>query len=152
MKNNKKLLLKQLQAKFSNLLQLESLEPPSEGWIKTIRKSLGMTEAQLASRAVVSQPTINSLENSEIDKTIKLASLEKIASALDCRLVYFLIPNEPLEKKIEKQAYKKAKEKIETINHSMNIEAQAVENKDFYIEEYKSNLLKGNWKKLWEEN
>ena len=77
--------------------------PPVRGWIKAIREALGMTTAQLAKRLGVRQPSVVALEQSEARGTIELATLRRVAEALDCTLVYALIPNKPLEATIREQ-------------------------------------------------
>ena len=68
---------------------------PVRGWIKAIREALGMTAEQLAKRLGVKQPSVVALEQSEAKGTIELATLRRVAEALDCTLVYALVPNKP---------------------------------------------------------
>jgi predicted DNA-binding mobile mystery protein A len=70
---------------------------PVRGLIKAIREALGMTTAQLAKRLDVKQPSVVAIEQSEAKGTIELATLRRVAEALDCTLVYALVPNKPLE-------------------------------------------------------
>jgi DNA-binding Xre family transcriptional regulator len=74
--------------------ELSRLIPPRprDGWIAEIRSLLLMTSSQLARRVGVSQSVISNLQKSEREKTITLKSLEKVANALECELVYVLIP------------------------------------------------------------
>src|SRR5258706_10724794 len=73
---------------------------PVRGWVKAIREALGMSTAQLAKRAGVRQPSIVALEQSEAKGTIEIATLRRIAEALDCKLIYALVPNQPLEQTV----------------------------------------------------
>jgi predicted DNA-binding mobile mystery protein A len=70
---------------------------PQKGWIRAVRNALGLTAQQLADRMGVSQPTVQRLESSETRDAIQLSSLRKAAAALDCRLVYALVPREGLD-------------------------------------------------------
>jgi predicted DNA-binding mobile mystery protein A len=66
---------------------------PPQGWIKTIRMALGMTSGVLAQRVGdVSDSAIRKLELAEAEDAITLASLRRVAEALDCELQYALIP------------------------------------------------------------
>jgi len=59
--------------------------------------SLGMSSEQLATRLGIKQPSVVALEQSEAKGTIELATLRARRQALDCMLVYALVPNKPLE-------------------------------------------------------
>jgi predicted DNA-binding mobile mystery protein A len=99
---------------------------PVRGWIKAIREALGMTAAQLAKRLGVTQPSVVALEQSEAKGTIELATLRRVAEALDCTVVYALVPNEPLEQTVRDRARRFARRRLEPIEHSMSLEDQKV--------------------------
>jgi predicted DNA-binding mobile mystery protein A len=116
-----------LDAKINAQTPIGKLTPPSRGWLKAVREALGMTTAQLARRMGISQPGIVMLEQSEAAATIKLETLARAAEALNCRLVYALIPNEPLETMVQARARLIAKQHIGTVEHTMRLENQGVE-------------------------
>lgn len=99
---------------------------PHRGWIRAIRDALGMSSRELASRMGVRQQTISDIERSEQHHTIQLKTLERAANAMDCRLVYALVPNTTLEEAVNAQAMQKATQQIETIAHHSRLEDQAV--------------------------
>src|SRR5262245_41585381 len=68
------------------------LKPPNSGWIAAIRKALGMTQTQLADRLGVGKASVADVERSEKDERIQLDTLKRVAAALECELVYALIP------------------------------------------------------------
>ncbi|MCY3963128.1 MAG: mobile mystery protein A [bacterium] len=103
---------------------------PHRGWIRAIRDALGMSSRELASRMGVRQQTISDIERSEQHHTIQLNTLERAANAMDCRLVYALVPNTTLEEAVNAQAMQKATQQIETIAHHSRLEDQSVGNKD----------------------
>ena len=105
-------------------------KPPVRGWIKAVREALGMTTAQLAKRLHVKQPSVIAMEQSEAKGTIELATLRRVAEALDCTLVYALIPNKPLETIVHDRARAFARRRREPIEHSMLLEDQKVEAKN----------------------
>jgi predicted DNA-binding mobile mystery protein A len=107
---------------------LKQLAPPSRGWIKALREGLGMTTAQLARRMGVSQPRIAELEKAEAARNVTLGSLERAAEALDCRLVYVLVPNRPLSERLEERADQLAEEQLAAVDQTMKLEKQSVSN------------------------
>ncbi len=62
--------------------------------------------------------------------TIQLATLRRAAEALDCTLVYVLIPNKPLKTMIRERARKLARRRLQAVDHSMLLENQKVSAKD----------------------
>jgi predicted DNA-binding mobile mystery protein A len=103
---------------------------PVRGWIKAIREALGMTTAQLSKRLGVKQPSIVAIEQSEAKGTIELATLRRVAEALDSVLVYAFVPNEPLETMVRERARRFARRRRAPVEHSMLLEDQAVTGKD----------------------
>jgi predicted DNA-binding mobile mystery protein A len=86
-----------------------------------------MTTAQLAVRMGVKQPSIISFERSEAGGSIEMATLRRAAEALNCTLVYALIPKQSLEATIRERAGEFARRRLEPIEHSMLLEDQMVE-------------------------
>lgn len=103
---------------------------PVRGWVKAIREALGMTTAQLATRLRVKQPSIVAIEQSEAKGSIQLATLRRVAEALDCTLVYALVPNTSLETTLRDRAMLFARRRRGPIEHSMLLEDQKVTTKD----------------------
>ena len=103
---------------------------PVRGWIRAIREALGMTAEQLAKRLGVKQPSIVSMEQSEAKGSIELATLRRVAEALDCTLVYALVPNKPLEATVNERARAFARKRRGPVEHSMRLEDQKVKGKD----------------------
>ena len=107
---------------------MKQLTRPPRGWIKAIREGLGMTSAQLAARMDIRQPSFAELEKSEADKRITLASLERVAKALDCQLVYALVPNRSLSDRLAERAEDIAEEQLAAVDQTMKLEKQSVTN------------------------
>ena len=89
-----------------------------------------MTTAQLASRIGVSQPRAVVIEKSEALGSIKLDTLERAAHALDCQLVYALVPRKSLDEKVEGRAEQIARRRMRSAHHNMVLEAQPVSEPD----------------------
>jgi predicted DNA-binding mobile mystery protein A len=103
---------------------------PVRGWVKAIREALGMSTAQLANRLNVKQPSVVAMEQSEAKGSIELATLRRVAEALDCTLVYALVPNKPLETIVRNRARTFARRRLEPVEHTMLLEDQKVTAKD----------------------
>lgn len=69
---------------------------PPKGWIRAIRDALGLTVRQLARRMGKTHSVVVRLEGSEAANTITLASLRAAAEAMDCTLIYAIVPNRSL--------------------------------------------------------
>lgn len=118
---------RQLDKRLSPLLNADALTRPPRGWVKAIREALGMTTAQLAKRLGVSQPRVVGIEQAEVKGAITLDSLKRAAHALDCRLVYALVPRKPLDVLVEERATRLAGKRLESTRHTMALEAQALD-------------------------
>jgi predicted DNA-binding mobile mystery protein A len=119
-----------LDARFREIGPSLRYARPVRGWIKAIREALGMSTAQLAQRLKVKQPSVVAIEQSEAKGTIELATLRRVAEALDCQVVYALVPNQPLEKTIRERARQFLRSRREPVEHSMLLEDQKVAGKD----------------------
>ena len=115
-----------LDARFREIGEIQCFTPPVRGWVKAIRESLGMSTNQLATRLGIKQPSVIALEQSEGKGTVSLATLRRAAEALDCTLVYALIPNKPLDATIRALARTLARQRLEPVEHTMMPEDQTV--------------------------
>jgi predicted DNA-binding mobile mystery protein A len=115
-----------LDQRFKNFGTAKRYAAPVRGWIKAVREALGMTTAQLAKRLGIKQPTVVALEQSEARGSIELATLRRVAEALDCTLVYVFVPKKPLESIVRERARIFSRGRRAPIEHSMLLEDQAV--------------------------
>jgi predicted DNA-binding mobile mystery protein A len=137
-----------------NLMQnVDTLARPPRGWIKAIREALGMTTAQLAKRLGVSQPRVLGIEKAESSGSIKLETLERAAHALDCRLVYALVPRKSLESLVEDRARTLARKRLRATSHSMALEDQRVDDTDEqeHLDRLVNELIHQPGSALWED-
>ena len=119
---------RQMTRQLDDVLAAVELPPvPRSGWIASIRQALGMNKTQLAKRIGITRPSLDELESNETRETITLASLRKVADALECDLQYILVPRKPLEKQVAEQALKKATSRLGRVNQSQALEASALE-------------------------
>src|ERR1700722_7094066 len=120
----------QLDERFRELGPAKRYIPSVRGWINARREALGMSMEQLADRLKIKQPSLVALEQSEAKGTIELATLRRVAEALDCTLVYSLVPNKPLETTLRDLARAFARRGRAPVEHSMLLEDQKVTAKD----------------------
>jgi predicted DNA-binding mobile mystery protein A len=144
---------KKLDRKLNSLKNSDALLRPQRGWVKAIREALGMTTAQFGKRMGVSQPRASNVEKAEVSGKITLESLQRAAEALDCRLVYALVPNQSLEAQVKVQARRLAEKHLVAVSHSMALEDQKALDEDTreQLERMIQNLLNAPGSKLWDE-
>lgn len=102
-------------------------QAPAKGWIRAIRNSVGLSAAQLGHMLDVRSQSIDDLERSEAAGTISLETLRRVGRAIDCTLVYALVPNTSLQAMVEQRAEDLAKAALAGVSHTMALEDQQVE-------------------------
>ena len=144
---------KHLDKKLNPLRDSKELLRPPKGWVKAIREALGMTAEQLAGRIGVTKPRVYEIEKSELSGSVTIESLERTAHALDCQLVYALVPKQPLQTMVEQRALLEAKKRVRAASHTMTLEDQAVDEKEQreQIEALTKDLLNKGGSALWEK-
>ncbi len=149
MKRNRKLARKRLDERLARFTGLGP--PPSGGWVRAIRDSLGLTAAQLASRLRVRPPSIFDLERNEADAKVTIATLRRAAEALDCTLVYALVPNKGLERTVTDAARVAAKCELAASLHTMGLEGQSPRGKDRRAmeEALATDIAEAGGRRLW---
>jgi predicted DNA-binding mobile mystery protein A len=115
-----------LDARLGQLGAPARYQPPHRGWIRAIRDALGMSAADLGRRLGVTGPAVSALERSEQDGTARLDTLRRAAAAMDCTLVYALIPNHQLEESVRARAELVARRQLQSVATTMALEDQAV--------------------------
>jgi predicted DNA-binding mobile mystery protein A len=138
-----------LDERFTEMRPVARFMPPTHGWIKGIREALGISAVLLGKRLGISQPSVVAMEQSESLGTIQLATLRRVAEALDCTLVYALVPNQPLEETVRERARQYIRRHLVPVQHSMLLEDQRVAARDVgaRLEEV---LRATNPRKFWE--
>lgn len=108
-----------------------------------------MSQAVLAERLGVSSAAVNKLEGAELHGGITTKKLAEVAAALDCTLVYALVPKGTLEQTVMNQARTEASRVLRYAARTMALEAQGVDDarREEAIERYARQLVEGS--KLW---
>ena len=100
---------------------------PQAGWIRAVRDALGMSTRDMAARLGVTSMAVSKLEASERAGTIGLDTLSRAADALDCDVVYALVPRVPLEQQVHRQAEAVARAELGPVATTMALEDQSVD-------------------------
>ena len=142
---------KHLDRRLTPLRQPAVLARPPRGWIKAIREALGMTTTQLGERMSISQTRVSRIEKDEVGSAVTLRTLRQAAEAMDCTLVYVLVPNEPLEQIVRHRAAAITNERLARSHHAMKLENQALAAPDLDGEHKRifRELLEGDPRRLW---
>lgn len=116
-----------LDAKFAAYRPIERFAPPPKGWIRAIRDALGMSLRQLGDRLGQTPQAVSYLEEAEKNGTISLNTLRRAAEALDCVVVYAVVPTTSLTEMIDNRAREIALRALGRVSHSMALEGQQVD-------------------------
>ena len=145
-----RLVLRQVENRLKSWRALPR-EVPVGGWVRTIRAALGMSARQLADRLGVTRQALAFMEQRESEGKISLAALSRAADALECDLVYALVPRTTLSDYVEAEARKRATVEVNRIAHTMHLEdqASAADEVEHLIAERTASLV-AEPDKLWE--
>ena len=151
--DTKTLARKHLERRLAPLRDQQSLTRPPRGWIRAMREAFGMTTRQLAQRIGKVQSAVVEMEKSEARDTISLATLRQAAEALDCTLVYALVPNRPIDDIRRARAANVASQQLARASHTMALENQSLDRaaQDAERERLIDALLRGSPARLWDE-
>ena len=110
-----------------------------------------MTGVQFGKRLAIRPQSVETLEKSEANGSIQIKTLRRAAEALDCTLVYALVPNASLDGLVHDRARKIAMRDLGRVAHTMKLEAQETgdANLETRIEAYIRDILKE--RDLWNE-
>jgi len=144
---------KQLDASIGRRVAEKLPERPARGWVAGIRSALGMTTRQLASRLGIRQPSLLALEKSEVAGTVSLDTLRRAADALECDLVYVLVPRRPLDENVKRRDRALAEAKVARTSHSMRLEGQGVSARKCAAEVQRlAAILEDQSSRLWRDD
>lgn len=119
-----------LDERLAPLKPEKRLVPPPKGWIRAIRDALGMTGPQFAARLKITPQSVADIEKSEASGSIQLKTLSRAAEALDCTLVYALVPRTSLADSVRTRARRIAMRDLQRVAHTMKLENQGVGDAD----------------------
>jgi predicted DNA-binding mobile mystery protein A len=115
-----------LGAKFQNGTVEVLRARPRGGWIRSIRNALGMSQNALAERLGVSRAAVAKLEHAEVRAGITISKLAEVAEALDCQIVYALVPNTSLDDTVRRRAAGIVEGRAKYVGATTALEDQAI--------------------------
>lgn len=143
--------LKQLDTRLGRIRDSASLlQSPRGGWLKSLRKALGMRQSDVGERLGMTRQAVADLERREDNGAVTLNALREAARALGAELHYVVLPIVPLKETLDARAEHVARFMAGQVHHSMRMEDQGTgerEAKD-RIEELRQMLLQ-NPALLW---
>jgi len=131
--------------------EARNLTMPKEGWIRTVRKALGMSGAQLARRLGVTRALVSNTERAELSGGVTIKAMRQMAEAMGCRFVYAIVPDGTVQDMIDRRAHEKALAIVESTNQHMALEAQTLSKEQIQFEirrlqqEFSNNLPSELW-------
>ena len=128
MRNQRKLLIEQLDRKIQPFLGSEMVIIPENGWINTIRTTINMTLEQLGKKLNMTKQGVKRIEESEAAGTITIKSLKEVGNALEMKFVYGFVPtDESIDSLLDRKSRILAEKIILRTNHNMMLEDQEIE-------------------------
>lgn len=135
MKENFRQLRAQQIDRTVHALRMIQIPRPPKGWIRALREAMGVSSGELAKRLQANRSLASQQEKAEVDDRITLRSLRACADALDCDLVYALLPRGiTIEETLASRARAAASHTVRRVEHSMALEDQASGNVEQAIE------------------
>lgn len=153
MRNQRKLLIEQLDRKLKPFQGTEKIIIPAQGWIYAIRTALNMTLEQLGHKLKMTKQGVKNMEKRESQEAISIKSLKEIANALDMQFVYGFVPKQgTIENLVNYKASELAKKIVLRTNTTMKLENQgnSEEQIENAVKELASEIKREMRKSLWE--
>lgn len=153
MRNQKLLLLNQLDRKLEPFSKSQKDDFPAKGWINNIRTAIGMTLEQLGSRANMTKQGVKKIEEREASGSISIKLLKDIGKALDMRLVYGFVPlYGSVENLVDRRAKELANKIVKRTSQNMKLENQenSAEQIEKAVAELATEIKREMRKSLWD--
>ena len=152
MRNQKKIVIEQLDCKLKPFYEIKNIEVPERGWVYAIRTALNMTLQQLGHKLKITTQGVKDIEKRELSGSISIKSMKEVAKALDMQFVYGFVSNHnSFEKFIDLKARELAEKRV--LNNSNELD----ENKELSeieiqqeIEDFASEIKREIPKSLWD--
>jgi predicted DNA-binding mobile mystery protein A len=94
---------------------------PARGWLRAVREAVGLSQAEVAGKMTVKRQSYAQFEEAEERGSISLASMRRAAEAMDCELVYFVVPRESVARSYAElaQIHDPTAKHLKATDHSM---------------------------------
>ncbi len=149
----KRLVQQQYRDKVNRVIErFLGLDQPKEGWLRTVRKALNMSGAQLARRMGVTRALVSNTERAELTGNVTLKKMQEMAEAMQCRFVYALVPEQNINDIVLHQARQKARAQVMQASTHVALEAQTLSDAQLEseIERLAAELVATAAKDIWE--
>jgi predicted DNA-binding mobile mystery protein A len=112
-----------------------------------------MTARQLAARMQVAPSRVPVIEQAEVSGATTLRTLRNAAAAMNCAFVYAFVPIVSLEEMVRERAMQKVWEDISRLNHTMQLENQALLESDLDAERQRmvDQIVFSSLRGLWDD-
>ena len=132
---------------------VEKVTVPPEGWLRTVRKALGMSAAQLARRLGKSRALVSNTEKAELEDRVTLKTMKVMAEAMNCRFVYAIVPENNIESVLQVRAQNKAQQRVSETSKHMALEQQSLSQEQIAFERDRlaSGMLKNMPADFWND-
>jgi predicted DNA-binding mobile mystery protein A len=142
-KDFRELRLGQLARTLSAFEEARKEARPHCGWLRAVREGFGLTLENVGKKLGQSRRRIQEFEDAEANDRITLHSLRRVAAAMDCELVYAIVPKSgTIREVVERRARAQAEEDVRDVEHTMALENQAVGNVEELIDKETRRRLK----------
>jgi len=139
----RELRLRQLDESLSAFVAARKEARPQRGWLRAVREALDLSLEDLGRTLGISRSHVRWFETAEERERITLAKLRLVAEAMDCEVVYAVIPKTgSFTELAERRARAQATEDVLDVEHNMALENQAAGNVKQLIEEETKRRLK----------
>lgn len=130
----------------------EQLQVPPEGWLRTARKALRMSGAQLAQRIGVTRASVSRTELAEAEGRVTLRVMARMADGMGYRFVYGLVPKGSVEEMVWQRALLLARRDVASASVHMALEDQMLdqEQRDQQIRQVARRLVEQG-SRLWDD-
>lgn len=100
---------------------------PARGWLRATRTALGLSQAHVAGKLSLTQQAYAEFEAAEERGAISLNSLQRAAEAMECELIYFVVPRAGVANTFSELAQRTDPHarQLAASEHSMALEGQA---------------------------
>jgi predicted DNA-binding mobile mystery protein A len=99
---------------------------PARGWLRAIREALGLSLEEVGRASNATKQRILSFEKAEANDRITLRSLRRVAEAMECELVYAIVPRSGDIRALADRAIRnKIAKRVRAVEHTMALEDQA---------------------------
>ncbi len=121
----KTLQIQQLESRMKSISDLRAIPVPSNGWLRSVRVSIGMSLEQLGRKLGISKQSAFDIERREKEGAVTLKALREAAAAMDMELIYGFVPKDgSLEAMIDRKSRELAQNIVGRASQTMILEEQ----------------------------